>query len=306
MKRLLLFSFFAAVALGATAQDLTVASYNVRYRNDSDAAAGNAWEQRCPWLCALVEFEDLDIFGAQEVLHPQLRDMVSRLDDYKYIGVGRDDGRKKGEYAPIFYKPERFKLLDDGVFWLSETPDRPSVGWDAALPRICTWGRFADRKTDRILWFFNLHMDHVGVTARAESARLVVRRIGEMCGKGDYVILTGDFNVDQHNEIYEIFTGADELCDSYDRAQRRYAPNGTFNAFGIDNETDSRIDHVFVTPRFRVRNYGVLTEVYHPEPPKERKRHREGDFPKEVSFHKGQARIPSDHFPVVVKLDYRN
>ena len=263
MKRLLtLFIAILCGVAGASAQDLTVASFNVRYQNDEDNREGNGWERRCPYVCGLIDFESFDIFGAQEVLHPQLLDMCARLTDYDFVGVGRDDGKTRGEYAPIFYKKERFERLDSGHFWLSEQSDRPTVGWDAALPRICTWGRFLDRRTGRRFWFFNLHMDHIGKKAREKSAELVVEKIRSFCAPDESVILTGDFNVDQHDTIYTTFTDSGVLADSYETAAKRFAPNGTFNDFHVDRLTDSRIDHVFVSPSFRVVRYGVLTDTY--------------------------------------------
>ena len=201
LLRTILIGSFAALCIAsvcheAAAQNLTVATYNIRNKNDGDARAGNGWDSRYPWICSLIEFEGIDIFGSQEVLEPQLEDMLEALPEYGYVGAGRDDGRTKGEYAPIFYRTDRFTVLGSGWFWLSETPDVPSKGWDAALPRICTWGHFKDRETGRKLWFFNLHMDHVGVHARAEGARLVVSRIKEWCGKNETVFLTGDFKID--------------------------------------------------------------------------------------------------------------
>ena len=300
---------FAAILLAviltagfAAAQNLTVASYNIRYRNDGDAAAGNAWEKRYPWICSLLEFENVDIFGAQEVLHPQLGDMLAALPEYGYVGVGREDGMQKGEYAPIFFRKDRFKLLDSGYFWLSETPEKPSVGWDAALERICTWGHFKDRKTGRKFWFFNLHMDHVGTHARENGASLVVSRIREWCGKNERVFLTVDFNVDQTNTIYTIFTGSGVLSDSYVTAEKRYAPSGTANKFDPNSFTSSRIDHIFVTPSVKVSNYGVLTETYRDETEGSDKGYGSGNFPKEIKLHDYQARTPSDHFPVIIRV----
>ena len=261
MKKLLILALFAAVTFCAAAQELTVATYNIRNANRGDAERGNGWERRGPWVCRLIEFHGFDIFGSQEVLDGQLHDMLAQLPDYDYIGVGRDDGKTQGEYAPIFYKKERFRLLDDGHFWLSEITDRPNKGWDAALPRICTWGHFLDLQTKRRFWFFNLHMDHIGVQAREESAKLVVAKIREMCKPKEFVILTGDFNVDQNNHIYTTFVSSGILADSYETAGRRYAPNGTFNSFNPSLKTDSRIDHIFVTPSVRVHDYGVLTDT---------------------------------------------
>lgn len=289
---------------GTAAQDLSVASFNVRYRNDDDTREGNGWERRCPYVCGLIDFEGFDIFGAQEVLHPQLLDLCARLTDYDFVGVGRDDGKTEGEYAPIFYRRERFDRLDAGHFWLSEQSDRPTVGWDAALPRICTWGRFLDRRTGRRFWFFNLHMDHVGKQARAKSAELVVEKIRSFCAPDEAVILTGDFNVDQHDAIYAIFTSSGVLADSYETADKRFAPNGTFNDFHTDRLTDSRIDHVFVSPSLRVLRYGVLTDTYRTPTAESDELLRSGNFPEEVGLRPHRARAISDHFPVAVKLDF--
>ena len=305
MKRLLtLFIAILCGVAGASAQDLTVASFNVRYQNDEDNREGNGWERRCPYVCGLIDFESFDIFGAQEVLHPQLLDMCARLTDYDFVGVGRDDGKTRGEYAPIFYKKERFERLDSGHFWLSERSDRPTVGWDAALPRICTWGRFLDRRTGRRFWFFNLHMDHIGKKAREKSAELVVEKIRSFCAPDESVILTGDFNVDQHDTIYTTFTDSGVLADSYETAAKRFAPNGTFNDFHVDRLTDSRIDHVFVSPSFRVVRYGVLTDTYRTPTAESEELVRSGNFPEEVGLRSYRARAISDHFPVVVKLGF--
>ena len=283
MKKLLILALFTAVTFCAAAQELTVATYNIRNANRGDAERGNGWERRGPWVCRLIEFHGFDIFGSQEVLDGQLHDMLAQLPDYDYIGVGRDDGKTQGEYAPIFYKKERFRLLDDGHFWLSEITDRPNKGWDAALPRICTWGHFLDLQTKRRFWFFNLHMDHIGVQAREESAKLVVAKIREMCKPKEFVILTGDFNVDQNNHIYTTFVSSGILADSYETAGRRYAPNGTFNSFNPSLKTDSRIDHIFVTPSVRVHDYGVLTDTYRTETAASGEEIKSGAFPKEVS-----------------------
>ena len=272
---------FWLFTITAGAQHLYVGSYNIRYQNADDNAAGNAWEKRCPEVCAQLNFEHPDIFGAQEVLHPQLRDMIRLLDGYDYIGVGREDGKKAGEYAPIFYDRQKLRLLKQGHFWLSENPRKPGLGWDAACTRICTWGLFRDQDTRLEFYFFNLHMDHVGVVARRESARLVLDRIRKMASASQPVILTGDFNVDQHDEIYTLFTQSGLLSDSYEQARLRQAPNGTFNAYDMYRKTESRIDHVFVSPHFSVDRYGILTSVY---------------------WDDQGRRLPSDHYPVFVHL----
>ena len=284
------------------AQTLKTGTFNIRNENNGDKERGNGWDTRYPWICSFIEFEDLDIFGAQEVLYGQNQDMTESLEGYGCIYAGRDNGKTKGEGSPIFYKEERLRLLESGWFWLSETPDVPSKGWDAALPRICTWGHFKDRESGRKFWFFNLHMDHIGVRARAEGARLVVQRIKEWCGKGEKVFLTGDFNVDQNNEIYTTFTESGILSDSYTVSEKKYAPCGTANSFNPNAFTESRIDHVFVSPDIRVINYGVLTETYRRMSEPDSEGYKSGAFPKEITLHQYEARTLSDHFPVIVRV----
>lgn len=295
-------SFLALAMLQLSAQML-VGSYNIRYKNGGDSVKGNVWDKRCQVLCDQVNFMSPDIFGAQEVLHGQLLDMLARLDGYDYIGVGRDDGKTSGEYAAIFYRTDRLRLLDQGNFWLSETPDRPGLGWDAACVRVCSWGKFA-RQTgtdDDAFYFFNLHMDHVGVVARREAARLIVSQVAAIA-QGAPVIITGDFNVDQTNEIYSTFTGSGLLKDAYHAARLRFAENGTFNSFDGNLFTTSRIDHVFVSMGVQVDAYGVLTDGYWTAPDQATSQVKGHDAPVEISFDRYERRVPSDHYPVFVRL----
>ena len=269
-------------------QELYVGSYNIRYRNGDDTKKGNGWEQRCPVVCGQLNFEHPDIFGAQEVLFPQLTDMLQQLDGYAYIGCGREDGKEQGEYAAIFYDPRRLTLLDNGHFWLSPTPDVPSKGWDAACERICTWGLFEQQQTGMRFVFFNLHLDHVGIVARRESARLVMERIKELAAGRYPYILTGDFNVDQFDETYRMFADSGLLKDCYEHTRLRFAENGTFNDYDMDRKIPGRIDHIFVSPEFSVDRYGILTNTYWTQ------NHEGGKY---------QRRLPSDHYPVFVHLN---
>ena len=314
MKKLLLFALLLAT-LTLSAQEMLVGSYNIRYKNANDSQQGEVWAKRCQVICDQVNFMAPDIFGAQEVLYEQLGDMQMALDGYDYIGVGRDDGKHGGEHEAIFYKKDKLVLLDHGDFWLSETPDKPGLGWDAVCIRICTWGKFGVKTGEPVrhglfnrrksvplkeIYFFNLHMDHVGVVARREAAKLVVARINEIA-KGAPVILTGDFNVDQNNEIYTIFTKSGLLKDSYEAARIRFAENGTFNNFKTDYFTTSRIDHVFVSPATYVEAYGVLTNSYW-TPDDTDDVLKASDAPQEISFDTYIRHNPSDHYPVFVKI----
>lgn len=304
MKRYLLSAIALCFAMAMSAQSLFVGTYNIRNHNSDDDREGNVWTTRCKVICDQVNFEDPDIFGTQEVLVGQLGDLLSGLDGYAYIGVGRDDGKEDGEYAAVFYKKERVELLKKGNFWLNETPDKPKLGWDAACVRICSWGEFKQRATGFKFYYFNLHMDHVGVVARREAAKLAVKKIREIV-KGAPVVLTGDFNVDQTDEIYQIFTTSGILKDSYTAARLRFAENGTFNDFKPYVKSASRIDHVFVSPCFKVDRYAMLTNMYWTADPSAADDNKSTQAPGEVSFRKAQLRTPSDHYPVLVKLKYR-
>lgn len=271
------------------AQELTIGSYNIRYQNRGDSIRGNGWQDRCPSICNQLLWERPDIFGTQEALHAQLLDLEKGLKTYQWIGVGRDDGKQAGEYAAIFYNPQRVELLEEGHFWLNETPDRPALGWDAACIRICTWGHFRDRLTKKDFYFLNLHMDHVGVKARRESAKLVMQRITAMTDGGKKLaVLTGDFNVPQTNELYSLFTQSGVLKDCYIEARERFVENGSFNSFNTQAYTTERIDHIFVTPKTAVDAFAIRTDS----------RWQEDE--------NGQwtCRLLSDHYPLFARIRF--
>ena len=303
MKRYILSALALGFAMAMSAQQLFVGSYNIRNHNSDDDQKGNVWTKRCQVICDQLNFEDPDVFGTQEVLVGQLHDLLAGLDGYGYLGVGRDDGKEEGEYSAIFYKKDRLQLLDKGNFWLNETPDKPKLGWDAACIRICSWGEFRQKATGFKFFYFNLHMDHVGVVARREAAKLAVRKIKEIA-KGAPVVLTGDFNVDQTDEIYKIFTTSGVLKDSYVCAGHRFAENGSFNDFHPEYKSSSRIDHVFVSPKFDVERYGLLTNMYWTDAADYNDEQKSNQAPGEISFRKSTLHTPSDHYPVLVKMRY--
>lgn len=289
IKRFLSLLLGCTLCVAVSAQGLTVGSYNIRYKNKNDSICGNGWQQRCPSICAQIRWERPDIFGTQEVLHQQLLDMQAGLPAYKWIGVGRDDGKQAGEYAAIFYRDDRVELLDEGHFWLNETPDRPVKGWDAACVRICTWGHFRDKQTKRDFFFLNLHMDHVGIVARREAAKLVMQRITTMTDGGKKLaVLTGDFNVPQTNELYTLFTESGVLKDCYTAAADRFAENGTYNGFDYHFFTKERIDHIFVTPATTVDAYAVRTDGYWHE---------------NMNYEMTRRNL-SDHYPVFARIRF--
>ena len=251
---------------------INIGSYNIRYANKGDGL--NAWTNRKENVKALIKFHDFEIFGVQEALIGQLKD-IAELPEYAFYGKGRDDGIEGGEHSAIFYKKSRFKLVKSGDFWLSETPDKPGKGWDATCcNRICSWGRFQDLITKKEFYFFNVHFDHQGVEARRQSGLLMVKKIKEIAGNST-IILTGDFNSTPETEqIKHIQT---LLSDSHEvTKQAPYGPEGTFNSFKFDAPMDKRIDYIFVTKNVDVLKYGVLTDAK-------------------------EQRYPSDHQPVLIK-----
>lgn len=306
MKRVYLSVILVLTAWSCLSAQMLVGTYNIRYKNDGDSTRGNVWSKRCQVIADQVNFMAPVVLGVQEALLVQLQDLQSELDGYEYIGVGRDDGKTGGEYAAILYKTDQVRLLDHGDFWLNQSPDRPALGWDAACIRICTWGKFTGQTAtdDEAFYFFNLHMDHVGVTARRESAKLILKKIREIAGNLP-VIVTGDFNVDQNDEIYGLFTGSGMLVDSYQVARQRFAENGTFNSFDTDLYTESRIDHVMVSPSIRVDSYGILTNSYWTPDEGSASTLKGHDAPQEIDFSRYVRRQPSDHYPVFVRLSVR-
>ncbi len=268
---------FSLLFAPAFAQKMNVATYNLRLDTPTDGI--NQWKNRYASLTQLIRFHGFDIFGTQEGFKHQLEDVKGKLPEYGYIGVGRDDGKEKGEHSAIFYRTDRFSVVKDGTFWLSEVTDRPNKGWDAALPRICTWGLFKDKKTGFEFFVFNNHFDHIGVRARVESTKLIIRKADEL-GRGKPMIITGDFNTDQNSDSYLSLAKGGKVRDAYDMAEIRYAENGTFNGFNISSDSESRIDHIFLSKPFKVKKYGILTDSY-------------------------RGKFPSDHFPVMVEVTYK-
>ncbi len=254
---LLMFAFFNAIYLFGQDAPIRVMTFNIRYDNPEDGI--NRWDNRKQMVSEAIAEHAVDLAGMQEVLVSQLKDLDGSLPGYGNIGVGREDGKTKGEYAPVFYKTDRFRLLDQGTFWLSPTPlDTGSVGWDAALTRICTWGKFLDNTSGLEFYFLNTHFDHIGDTARVESARLILDFIN-METKDLTVILTGDFNSSSSDEPYSVLinpkNGLFDVCQSI--TSSKACNEGTYNGFGSEKDSQ-RIDMVFIRGRWEVGSYRVL------------------------------------------------
>lgn len=228
------------------------ATFNVRYDNPGDSL--NSWPYRRDTVCGFIRTRGLDVVGMQEVLHGQLEDLKAGLPGYAAVGVGRDDGKQAGEYSPLFYRTDKFELLDSSTFWLSQYPDSAGViGWDGACTRIATWAKLRDRSTGKVFMAVNTHFDHVGIEARRQSALLIIRRIREIVGDRP-AVLTGDFNVDDRSEAYRTLTTNEfVLRDAYKVADRRTGPAYTFHDFGREPmERREKIDFIFVTPQIKV------------------------------------------------------
>lgn len=275
----------ASSLTGEQAGAVRVMSYNIRYgtANDGD----NHWEKRKDFLIATIKAFDPDLLGTQETLGFQRDYLAAKLPGYEVLGVGRDDGRERGEMMALYFKRRRFEKLDGGHFWLSETPEQPgSKGWDSALPRMVTWVKLRDRQqaNAKPLVFFNTHFDHMGVQARLESARLLRSRAVEL-SRTCNVIVTGDFNEGEGSPPYQALFGATNgapspLRDTYRLAHPvRGANEGTFTEFKANAMGGPRIDWIGVSTDWR-----VLQAV--------------------IDHTARDGRTPSDHFPMtaVVRL----
>lgn len=216
----------------------------------------NDWKYRKDSICQYILAKKMDIIGMQEVLHNQLEDMKAGLPNYAAIGVGREDGKEKGEYTPLFYRSDKYEVLESNTFWLSQYPDSAGfIGWDGACPRIATWAKFKDKSTGKIFMGVNTHFDHIGTEARRESALLIIKKIKEIVGDQPAVI-TGDFNVNDQSEAYQTITKNDfVLKDAYKMTDQKTGPDYTFHDFGrVAIEQREKIDFIFVTPQISVLN----------------------------------------------------
>lgn len=237
LKMSLLMFLFTTVGV---AQNLTVISYNIRYNSQSDGE--DIWDLRKGELVGQINQHSPDSFGVQEATQIQMQYILEALPEYAYVGVGRDNGATKGEYSAVFYLKEKFKLLESKTFWLSETPEEVSVGWDAALPRICTYAQFKEHTTGRVFWHFNTHFDHVGKAARANSALLIIEKIKSLVSTESVFVLTGDFNASPNE--FPITHLKNAFRDPLEYIELS-GPEGTFNAFNLQAPLDRRIDYIF-------------------------------------------------------------
>jgi endonuclease/exonuclease/phosphatase family metal-dependent hydrolase len=247
-------------------------TYNLRFDNPGDGP--NAWPNRKEKVYDIIQKSSPHVLGVQEALYHQLEDIKTNLSQFDYVGVGRDDGKQKGEYSAIFYDTTKFEVTASSTFWLSQTPEVPgSKNWDAAITRVATWAKLLDKETLDTLFVVNTHFDHIGKVARENSATLIKEKISVLA-RALPVILTGDFNVEPSEPPYAILTNGDiyNLRDS-----GAGDTTGTFCNFKVNSEPCRRIDYVFYGVGWKVKKYSVNSK-------------NDGQY------------YPSDHLPVTVKL----
>jgi endonuclease/exonuclease/phosphatase family metal-dependent hydrolase len=279
MEKLGVFLAFMAMSFSLSAQELNVMTFNIRFNTSSDDL--HAWPHRKDKVASQILFHEVQLLGVQEALHDQMMDLKERLPKFNYVGVGRDDGKEKGEYSAIFYDTTRLQLLKSQTFWLSETPAVPgSKSWDAAITRIVTWAKFKDKKTKKIFFAFNTHFDHMGKVARRESAKIILDKVKEIASSSPAVI-TGDFNSEPGDEPIQMIMDKNNplhLVDSKEISQApHYGPTGTFNGFKSKERNDKPIDYIFAKGKLKVLKHATISQSW-------------------------EGRFASDHFAVVTTL----
>lgn len=229
----------------------SIMSFNLRYDNPNDNE--NSWDERKKEIVQMIRYYSPEILGIQEGLNNQVNYLDTALNEYNYVGVGRDDGKVKGEYSAIFYKTGRIKLLSTKTYWLSQTPDTISVGWDASMERIATYGEFVDIQTRDTLYIFNCHFDHIGKIAQKNSAKLLLKILNEKKLTEKKVIIMGDLNCEPNDLPIEIFKT--QMDDPYNEPKVTiYGPLGTFNQFNAKLPITKRIDYI-LTKNIKVTEY---------------------------------------------------
>lgn len=280
-------------ALGSAAEpanecELNVMSFNIRYGTADDGE--NHWGHRKELVCDVLRRHDPDIVGLQEALRFQIQQICDATAAYCPLGVGRDDGKTKGEYCAILFRTDRLMLADAGTFWLSDTPDVPgSTSWGNTITRICTWGRFVQKDSGKAFYLFNVHLDHRSQPSREKSVVLLGQRIASR-KHPDPAIATGDFNAGEDNKAVLYLKGRAEfdgvpaglsktpvaLVDTFRLLHPDAAEVGTFNGFKGDR-SGAKIDYVFTAPGIEVLEAEIL--------------HDNDD-----------GHYPSDHFPVAARI----
>jgi len=273
MKGLILLLFMFQL----NGQSLKLLTYNIRLDLDSDGE--NSWSHRKEYLSSQIQFYEPDIFGVQEATPNQVLDLNERLPQYNNVGMGRE-GVGKGESSNIYYKKDKFKVVQESTFWLSETPTKISKGWDAAFNRICTYALFYDLKNKKKIWVFNTHLDHIGEIARSNGIKLILSKMKEVNRKNYPVFFMGDFNSEPDTE--RIIALKKEMNDCREISEQKpFGPSGSFNAFKHNEPVTKLIDYIFISKNnnLKVKKYAVLSDS------------------KDLKY-------PSDHLPIYVEINY--
>ncbi|HNV29866.1 MAG TPA: endonuclease/exonuclease/phosphatase family protein [Cyclobacteriaceae bacterium] len=278
MRLFYVVALFFSIANYTMAQSVKVMSYNIRL--DTEADGVNQWKNRSNKVVALIKKYNPDLFGVQEALHNQMMDLQNNLPEYAFVGVGRDDGKEKGEYSAIFYKKDKFDVLKQNTFWLSETPEVPgSKSWDAAITRVVTWALLKDKSSGKSFTYFNTHFDHIGKEARVKSAALIKKQIAELSVNDNLPILvSGDFNSEPSEIPYQTMILSDTMPVFDSRPAKDIT--GTFCGFEVGKITCRTIDYVFHSSHWKAKKYKVIQD------------------------HDGKY-YPSDHLPVLVTLSLK-
>ena len=244
MKKLFLI-FFSVLSFLAISQDISSAmTFNIRYATINDGV--NQWENRKKELTDLLNYYNPEIIGLQEALLIQINFILDHLPSYKKVGIAREDGKIEGEFSPILYDSIKYTIEQTGTFWLSENPNKPTIGWDAAHKRICTYAGLINKKTGELIWVFNTHFDHIGQEARIKSANLIIKKISEITLSSESIILMGDFNSLPNSAPISYIKS--NLLDGLEISKSDfYGPYGTFNGFNpLHPLSENRIDYIFI------------------------------------------------------------
>jgi len=272
--------FFIAICLFSFGIEVnaqhSAMTYNIRYATDRDGI--NSWENRKEWVAELIYYFEPDVFGIQEGLDYQVQFLDSVLTKYEFVGVARDDGATEGEYAAIFFRSDKLKVVNKGTFWLSPNPSIPSYGWGANYRRICTWAEFEVSDTNQRFFVFNAHFDHESEEARFESAKLIHKKAEQLNEEYAPVLLMGDFNAIPNSEPIE-YLSSYYFDSRLISKSKPFGPVGTYNGFDTSHPLDVRIDYIFVNSRISVSKYAVLSNSR-------------------------QNRTPSDHLPVLISFGF--
>lgn len=288
MKKLMMMS--VCVLAMAAAAEFRLASYNIRFENAGDKDA-HAWSARKGRVAKMIKDKKFDVAGLQEVTGNQRKDLEAALPEFTFVGKHREDGKLGGEGSLVIFRKDRFEMLKEDTFWLSETPTVPgSKSWETACPRVCTYVQLKDKRDDHKFFLFNTHLDHVSQAARENGIKLIIKKMEEVAGEEDIIFFTGDLNSKPDSKVVSLLE--EKLGNSFDKPQEpAIGPWRTFNDwkyFSNDEDTSEepgkgdRIDYIFSpqsNERLHVKTYNTYNDSENNE-------------------------YPSDHFPICVLLEW--